>query len=102
MDKAEHGTKLAGAMAEKRIARQAVADATGRDVRTVTNWTNGKTMPSAAERVVLRKLLGDYDLPGDPVENAIMRSDLTEDRRYMLLGTYKRMLREQDGEGLAG
>lgn len=100
MDKALHGSKLAAAMAAKRYDRTVIADATGRDVRTVTNWTTGKTMPSPAERAILRDILGEYDNPGDPVEVAILASALTEDRRYMLLGTYKRLLREQ-AEGVA-
>lgn len=95
MDKAEHGKRLATAMAAKRYGRQVIADATGRDVRTVTNWTHGKTLPSEAERIVLRRILGEYDAPGDPVELAIMASDLTEDRQLSALSAYKRLLREQ-------
>lgn len=99
MDKQEHGSRLAAAMAGKGSDRQVVADATGRDVRTVTNWTRGKTLPSAIERGVLRKLFPGYDDPGDPVEVAIMHSELTEDRRYALLATYKRLMREQSEDG---
>lgn len=100
MEKDEHGRRLATAMAARRFERPVVADATGVDVRTVTNWTTGKTLPSLAQRIVLRKLLGEYDAPGDPVEIAIMASELTEDRRYVLVGAYKRMLREQ-AEGVS-
>lgn len=95
MEKEEHGKRLAAAMASKGHERQVVADATGRDVRTVTNWTRGKTMPSAIEKAALRQLFPGYDDPGDPVEVAVMNSDLTEDRRYALLSTYKRLMREQ-------
>ena len=96
MEKEEHGRRLKTAMASKRYGREVIADATGRDVRTVTNWTAGRTMPSDAERIVLRRLLGDYDDPGDPVEIAIRGSRLTEDRQYGVLAYYKRELREQD------
>lgn len=75
--------------------RGVVAVAADVNKRTVTNWTTGQTMPSERERAALRKLLPGYDDPGDPVEVAIMNSELTEDRRYALVGVYKRMLREQ-------
>lgn len=87
-------------MASRGVDRTAVADAILVNVRTVTNWTTGRTMPSDRERGALRKLLPGYDSPGDPVEVAIMHSELTEDRRYALVGTYKRLLREQS-EGVA-
>lgn len=99
MDKAEHGRRLAAAMAAKRYDRSVVADAVGKKPRSITNWTSGSTMPDAQDRHILRRLLGDYDAEGDRVEVAILSSDLTEDRRYMLLGTYKRMMREQSEGG---
>lgn len=95
MDKTEHGSRLAAAMARKGADRQVVADAVGVNVRTVTNWTTGATMPSDRERAALGRMFPGYDSPGDPVEVAIMASELTEDRRYYLIGTYKKMLREQ-------
>lgn len=98
MDKQEHGKRLAAAMASRGFGRQVVADATGRRERTVTNWTRGKTMPSDKERVALRRLLGDYDSPGDPVEVAVRHSELTDWRQDAVLSTYKRNLYEQRGE----
>lgn len=95
MEKDAHGKALAAAMARRRFGREVIADATGRDVRTVTNWTRGKTMPSLAERELLRQLLGPYDDPGDPVEVAVRSSELTEDRQYDVIGYYKKRLREQ-------
>lgn len=83
-------------MAAKGIAREGVADYVGVAIRTVTNWTTGKTMPDDSDRAVLRQMFPGYDSPGDPVEVAILHSELTEDRRYSLLGTYKRLLREQE------
>jgi transcriptional regulator with XRE-family HTH domain len=102
MDKVEHGLRLKAAMAAKRLARDDIATATGVKVRTVTNWTSGATMPSDRERAVLRRLLGDYDDPGDPVEAAIWASRLTEDRGHVVLGVYKRELRQQDEEAERG
>jgi DNA-binding XRE family transcriptional regulator len=103
MEKAEHGARLKVAMARAGAQREVVADALGVASRTVTNWTTGKTMPQDTEREALRKLFPGYDDPGDPVEVAIMNSGLTEDRRYALVGTYKRMLREQtEGGRVAG
>lgn len=98
MDKQEHGKRLAAAMAARSLDRQAIADATGRGVRTVTNWTSGAHMPSDMERAVLRRLLGDYDNPGDPVEVAVRQSGLHEWRQDAVLSTYKRNLHEQRGE----
>ncbi|HKY57635.1 MAG TPA: hypothetical protein VJL80_06325 [Aeromicrobium sp.] len=103
MEKAEHAARLRAAMAARGADRTTVVDATGVAVRTVTNWTTGKTMPSNTERASLRRLFPGYDEPGDPVEVAIMSSELTEDRKYALVGNYKRMLREQaEGTQAAG
>lgn len=95
MDKQEHGKRLASAMAAKRHGRQVIADLTGRDVRTVTNWTRGKTMPSEVELILLREFLGPYDLPGDPVEIAVRGSELDEYRQYEVIGFYKKHLQQQ-------
>lgn len=101
MEKAEHGRRLAAAMARARAGRQVVADATGVKPRTVTNWTTGATMPSGQEMAALENLFPGYADAGDPVEVAILHSDLTEDRRHVVLGTYKRLLREQSEGGSA-
>lgn len=98
MEKEQHGKRLAAAMAARRYERGIVAAAVNRGERTITNWTTGKTMPSDGERMILRKLLGDYDNPGDPVEVALLGSELTEDRQYEVIGHYKRRLREQREE----
>jgi transcriptional regulator with XRE-family HTH domain len=102
MDKAEHGKRLAAAMAARRKGRQEVADVTGRGVRTITNWTAGETMPSDTERAALRRLLGDYDNPGDPVEVAVRSSALMEWRQDAVLSVYKRNLHEQRAEEASG
>lgn len=96
MNKQEHGLRLKGAMSLRGMSRDAVADLAGVKPRTVTNWTSGATMPSEGEKALLRAALGAYDAPGDPVEAAVKASRLTEDRQYVVLGTYKRELREQD------
>ena len=83
-------------MAQHQRSRTAIADMAGVNPRTVTNWTSGRTMPSEQERVLLRRVLGNYDDPGDPVEAAVRGSRLTDDRQYVVLGVYKRELREQD------
>jgi transcriptional regulator with XRE-family HTH domain len=95
MEKAEHGRRLRSVMGSRGVDRKVVADATGVNTRTVTNWTTGKTMPSPTEREALRRLFPDYDTPGDPVEVAVRGSELTEDRQDTVLGFYKRHLREQ-------
>lgn len=101
MDKDEHGSRLRAAMARRGHERRDVAEAVRRGVRTVTNWTTGQTLPDAVAREALRQLYPGYDDPGDGVELAVMASDLTEDRKYVLLGTYKRLLREQREGGAA-
>lgn len=98
MDKQEHGRRLKSAMSLKGLGREAIADQAGVTVRTVTNWTRGETMPSELERAKVRELVGNYDSAGDPVEAAVRGSRLTEDRQYVVLGVYKRELRQQDEE----
>lgn len=103
MEKEEHAKRLRQAMARTGTSRVVIADLVGKTTRTVTNWTTGHAMPDPADRAKLRRLLGDYDDPGDPVELAVRNSRLTEDRQYVVLGTYKRQLREQDeDEGRRG
>lgn len=98
MDKRMHGQLLKAAMAARGLNRTVVADSTGVRVRTVTNWTSGATMPSEAERVTLRRLLGEYDDPGDAVEVALRRSDLEPWRASALIAEYQRHLHEQQRE----
>lgn len=98
MNEAEHGRRLRDAMARKGLSRTTIADATNRGVRTVTNWTTGRTMPMPEDRAKLRRLMPGYDEDGDAVELAVRQSRLTEDRQYVVIGTYKRHLREQDDE----
>jgi transcriptional regulator with XRE-family HTH domain len=95
MDKVQHGLRLKAAMAAKGLGREDVATAAGVKPRTVTNWTRGATMPSDKERVLLRRLVGEYDSAGDPVEVAVRGSELQEWRQDAVLSTYKRHLHEQ-------
>lgn len=100
MEKAEHAAKLRRAMAEQGVSRDAVADYVGVAPRSVTNWTSEKKpmMPGPVERAALRRLLGDYDMEGDPVEVAIERSTLIRWRRDELKAAYQRHLYEQARE----
>lgn len=98
MDKAEHGAKLRTAMAAKGLDRSTVADAVGVNVRTVTNWTSGQTMPSERERAALARLLGDYAHAGDPVEVAIRSSELVGWRQNAVISEYQRHQFEQQRE----
>lgn len=102
MDKQEHGLRLKAAMSLKGLGRDAIADRAQVTVRTVTNWTRGETMPSELEKARIRELVGNYDSAGDPVEVAVRGSRLTEDRQYVVLGVYKRELRQQDEEAERG
>lgn len=87
-------------MSLRRVEQQTVADAVGRSKRTVGNWTSETkpTVPTEAEREILRGLLGPYDTMGDAVEVALVGSELTEDRRHEVLAVYKRLLRQQATE----
>lgn len=96
-EKKQHAAALRKAMSAQRADQRTVAAAVNRSKRTVGNWTSETkpTVPTEAERVILRRLLGPYDTAGDAVEVALAMSELTEDRRYLVLSTYKRLLREQ-------
>ncbi len=98
MDKAEHGKRLKAAMATAGIRNQALADAIDVAVKTVGNWRSGTTMPDEADRAALRRILGNYDDPGDRVETAIRSSELIEWRQDAVLSVYKRNLHEQREE----
>jgi transcriptional regulator with XRE-family HTH domain len=98
MEKQDHGARLKSAMGARRLNRQTVADAVGVQPRTVTNWTSGTTMPTEAEKATLRRLLGDYDDPGDGVEVAIRASELQPWRQAALVAEYQRHLHEQQRE----
>ena len=98
MDKAEHGRRLKVAMSRAAKDRQAIADALGVGPRTVTNWTSGATMPTPAQRDILRRILGRYDDEGDPVEVAVRGSELVEWRQDAVVSFYKRNLHEQREE----
>lgn len=98
-DKAAHGAALRRAVAESsEVDRTVLEDVTGRGYRTITNWLNGKTMPSDEEKAILRKLLGEYEQPGDAVERAVRRSELIDWRQDKVLSEYKRNLHEQRAE----
>lgn len=93
---------LKAAIGARRLSRNVVADATNVKPRTVTNWTSGSTMPTEAEKAVLRQLLGPYDDPGDPVEVALRRSELQPWRQSQVIAEYQRHLHEQQREAAAG
>lgn len=99
--KQEHADQLRKAIEEAGPGmRRTVALAVDRSYRTVGNWTSTTkpTMPSGAERVILRKILGPYDSAGDPVERALRTSKLLEWRQDAVLSFYKRNLTEQERE----
>lgn len=100
MDKAEHGRRLKTAMASRGFDRTVIADAVGVRVRTVTNWTSGKTMPPPAHHQALRRLLGPYDDDGDAVEVALATSELSGWRQDAVRSVYRKHLDEQHSEAI--
>lgn len=90
-----HGRKLKWALADRGLSRSQVAEATGVRERTVTNWTSGATMPNEQQRAALKRLLGPYDDPGDPVELAVRGTGLLGWRQDAVLSVYKRHVYEQ-------
>lgn len=82
--------------------QEALGDLLGVTSRTIRYW-EADTYPVPLEyRDKLAELLGNIFVEGDPVEVAVRSSRLTEDRQYVVLGTYKRQLREQDEESERG
>lgn len=79
-------------------SQESLGAAIGVSGRTIRNYETDQTAPDPGTLVNLRKVLGEFDAEGDPVEVAVRGSRLTEDRQYVVLGTYKRQLREQDEE----
>lgn len=73
----------------------ALAAAVGLGARQIRNYENGTSHAGPGIREQFRKLLGDFAYPGDPVEQAVFASELTEDRAHMVVGYYKTKLREQ-------
>lgn len=79
--------------------QEALGDLLGVSGRTVRNWETDAYPVPLEYRDRLMDLLGrGLFAEGDPVEAAVRASRLTEDRQYVVLGTYKRQLREQDEE----
>ena len=93
------GQRLQAARKAAGYRTQAVlADLVGVSDKTIRNYETDKTEPDYATKQKLRALLGPFDAEGDPVEAAVRQSRLTEDRQHVVLGVYKRQLREQDEE----
>lgn len=78
--------------------QQALGDMLGVSDRTVRNWESDSHPVPREYHDRISKILGGFAFAGDQVEAAVRASRLTEDRQYDVLGTYKRLLREQDDE----
>lgn len=81
--------------------QESLGDAIGVSGKTIRNYEGGKTHPDAGTLARLRRLLGEFDVQGDPVEVAVRQSELIEWRQDAVLSTYKRNLHEQR-EGATG
>lgn len=80
--------------------QQALGDALGLSSKTIRNYETGATTPDASTKANLRRLLGDFDEPGDAVESAIRRSELTEWRKAAVISEYQRHLYEQRAQAV--
>jgi transcriptional regulator with XRE-family HTH domain len=100
VDKFEYAARLREAIARQGYTKTALADAVEVKLRTVTNWTSREkpTTPGPVDQEKLRRLLGDFDRPGDEVIAALDRSPLTEWRRDAVRSVYRKHLHEQDEE----
>ena len=78
--------------------QEALGDAIGVSGKTIRNYEGSRTRPDAGTLVNLRRLLGEFDVQGDPVEVAVRQSELIEWRQDAVLSTYKRNLHEQREE----
>jgi transcriptional regulator with XRE-family HTH domain len=75
--------------------QEALGEIIGVSGKTIRNWETDRHRPDPGAVIALRKLLGNFDVQGDPVEVAVRQSELTEDRQYDVIGYYKRQVREQ-------
>src|SRR5688572_8588120 len=80
--------------------QQALGDVIGVSSKTIRNYKTGATSPDAATKATLRRLLGDFDDPGDAVESAIRRSELTDWRKAAVISEYQRHLYEQRAQAV--
>lgn len=85
------------------MSNQALADLLAVNIKTVGNWRNGETMPSAADQLRLEALFPGYTLAAsDPFRAALMASPLDEWRRQAVLAEYQRHLFEQERQSTTG
>lgn len=78
--------------------QDSLGDAIGTSGKTIRNYEGDKYRPPADALAKLRRLLGEFDVEGDPVEVAVRQSELIEWRQDAVLSTYKRNLHEQREE----
>lgn len=78
--------------------QQALGDAVGRSGKQVRNWETDRMEPPYDVLLNLRRLLGDFDQEGDPVERAIRASELDDWRQNRVVSEYQRHLHEQRAE----
>lgn len=78
--------------------QESLGDVLGVTGRTVRYWEADKHPVPLEHRGTIAELLGNVFAEGDAVEIAVRGSRLTEDRQYVVLGVYKRELRQQDEE----
>jgi hypothetical protein len=101
----EHAVALRRALAVSGVTQDAVANALGIHKRTVVNWMSRTqpTMPSEVHQEQLNRLFPGYANQGDPVEAAIMNSELPAFRRSKVLAAYQEQLHEmaREAAGLA-
>lgn len=99
------GKRIKRLREQRRWTQQQLADLLTVTTKTVGNWENGRHIPRSAigalEAVFKESLDAEAGGP-DAVEAAVRSSRLTEDRQYVVLGVYKRELRQQDEEAERG
>lgn len=101
MEQTGFGDKLRRARKVAGYTQRQLGDAIGVSEKAVRTWETGQTASDRidpASRVNLRKVLGDFDAEGDPVEVAIRRSGLVKWRQDRVISVYEEHVYDQGRE----
>jgi transcriptional regulator with XRE-family HTH domain len=78
--------------------QKALGDVVGVSGKSIRNYERNVYPPPPDKREALRRVLGEFDTEGDPVEVALRQSQLQPWRQAALIAEYQRHLHEQQRE----